>query len=83
MGRRKVVVAGLGIFGAELAASVWHPVPVYIACLASMPILLVVALIAAWRRNGRPPAAFLVDKRDRSFRTPVHTNNFLMGLACL
>lgn len=37
---------------------------------------------SAWRRNRRPPAAFLVDERDRSFRTPVYANGLLMGPPC-
>ncbi|MEU5941022.1 hypothetical protein ABZ807_17925 [Micromonospora sp. NPDC047548] len=83
MNRRKVIVAGLGAVVAEVVASAWHPVPVYIGCLASAAVLLVAAVIAGWRRNGQPPAAFLVDEHDRSFRTPVHANGLLLCLASL
>ncbi|MFU8853547.1 hypothetical protein ACNAW0_21540 [Micromonospora sp. SL1-18] len=83
MDRRKVIVAGLGVFAAELVASVWYPVPVYIACSASGLILFVAAMIPAWRRSRRPWATFLVAEGDRSFRTPVHADNLLLGLAAL
>ncbi|MFU8874237.1 hypothetical protein [Micromonospora sp. SL4-19] len=83
MDRRKVIVAGLGVFAAELIIGVWYPVPVYIACLASMLILLGAAATLGFRRNRRPWAMFLVDERDRSFRTPMYANGLLFGLAVL
>jgi hypothetical protein len=75
--------AALGVSAAELAVSLWYPVPVYVASGCGACGVLVVGVAAAWRRNRRPPAAFLVDERDRSFRTPVYANGLLMGLACL
>ncbi|MEU3458154.1 hypothetical protein ABZ671_31905 [Micromonospora sp. NPDC006766] len=82
-GRRKVIVAGLGVFAAELITGVWYPVLVYVACLASMFILVGAAATLGVRRNRRPWATLLVDERDRSFRTPVYANNLLFGLAVL
>ncbi|MEU8263926.1 hypothetical protein AB0C02_25285 [Micromonospora sp. NPDC048999] len=83
MDRRAVIVAGLGVFGAELIISIWYPVPIYIACAASGLILLVAALIPVWWRSRRPWATFLVDERDGSFRTPMYASNVLLGLSCL
>jgi len=76
-------VAGLGVFAAELIIGVWYPVPIYIACLASMAILLGVAVVVAVRHNRRPWATLLVDERDRSFRTPLYASNLLLGLLIL
>jgi hypothetical protein len=81
--RSIVIAAALGLSAAELSASLWYPVPVYVASGCGASLALVVGLAAAWRRNRRPPAAFLVDERDRGFRTPVYANGLLMGLACL
>ena len=78
-----VIAAALGVAAVELAVSLWYPVPVYVASGCGASVMLVAGLAAAWRRNRRPPAAFLVDERDRSFRTPVHANGLLMGLACV
>ncbi|MFJ8579730.1 hypothetical protein [Micromonospora sp. NPDC093277] len=83
MNRRTVIVTALGAVAAELVASIWYPVPVYIACSATGLIMFVAAVIVAWPRRRQPWAAFLVDERDRSFRTPVHADNLLLGLACL
>lgn len=78
-----ISVVGLGATSTEVAVSVWHPVPVYVVCLVSSGVLLVVALATAWRRNRHLVAAFVVDERDRSFRTPVHAAGLFMGLAGL
>lgn len=83
MNRAIVIAAAAGVSAAELAVSLWYPVPVYVASGCGASVALVGGLAAAWRRNRRPPAAFLVDERDRSFRTPVHANGLLMGLACV
>ncbi|MEU2615412.1 hypothetical protein ABZ570_28125 [Micromonospora sp. NPDC007271] len=83
MDRRKVIVAGRGVFGTELIVSVWYSVPVYLACAASGLILFVAAVALALRRSRRPWATFLVDEHDRSFRTPAHTSYVLLGLAAL
>jgi hypothetical protein len=77
------IAAALGLSAAELAVSLWYPVPVYVSGICGASVALVVGLATAWRRNRRPPAAFLVDEPDRSFRTPLYANGLLMGLACV
>lgn len=83
MNRRIVIGAALGFSAAELAVSFWYPVQVYVVSGCGALVVLVVALTAGWRRNRRPPAAFVVDDRDRSFRTPVYANGLLLGLSCM
>ncbi len=83
MNRGLVIAAASTVASAELAVSLWYPVPVYVASGGAAIVALVVGLVAAWRRNRRPPAALLLDERDRSFRTPVYASGLLMGLAGL
>jgi hypothetical protein len=81
--RRKIIMAALGGVVVEAVVGVRYPAPVAVFCLASTVPLLGAGFVVARRRNRRPPAAFVVDEHDRSFRTPVHVIGLLLGLACL
>jgi hypothetical protein len=81
--RKAVVVSGVALAVAEVAISPIEPVPVYVACAGIGAPLIVAAIVDGWRHNRHPPAAFVVDARDRSFRTPRLANGLFWPLAVL
>ncbi|GAA2574165.1 hypothetical protein GCM10010435_56830 [Winogradskya consettensis] len=81
MHRRRILLTGLAVSGAELIVSIFYPVPIYATCGGAAVALLIVGMVLAWRRNRHPPAALLLV--GQSFRTPRHLNGVFMGLSCL
>ncbi|MFC7482574.1 hypothetical protein ACFQX7_24710 [Luedemannella flava] len=64
MNRRQIIIAGgLLVAVVELIVSIWWPVPVYLGGFGVVVLLFIFGIVAAWRRNGRPPATFLIDER--------------------
>lgn len=80
--RRAVVVGGVALAVVQLTAVPVALVPASVAC-AGIGLLLIVAAMADGWRHRHPPATFIVDERDRIFRTPRHANGVLWALVCL